>query len=67
MENAEGLVVIGSSLTTYSGYRFCLWAQRQQKPIVIINQGSTRTDSMATRRTDEDCSLVLKTWFQQVN
>ena len=67
MENAEGLVVIGSSLTTYSGYRFCLWAQRQQKPIVIINQGSTRADSIATGRTDEDCSLVLKTWFQQVN
>ena len=67
MENAEGLVVIGSSLTTYSGYRFCLWAQRQQKPIVIINQGSTRADSIAAGRTDEDCSLVLKTWFQQVN
>ena len=67
MENAKGLVVIGSSLTTYSGYRFCLWAQQQKKPIIIINQGATRADSIATERTDEHCGLVLKAWFQRVN
>tara|TARA_B110000196_G_scaffold79746_1_gene68470 strand:- start:2952 stop:3764 length:813 start_codon:yes stop_codon:yes gene_type:complete len=67
MRNAEGLVVIGSSLTTYSGYRFCLWAQQQNKPIVIVNQGATRADIIATQCTDENCSHVLKSWLQRVN
>ena len=67
MLNAKGLVVVGSSLTTYSGYRFCLWAQQQKKPIVIINQGATRADTMATQSTGENCSQVLESWLQRVN
>ena len=67
MLNAKGLVVVGSSLTTYSGYRFCLWAQQQKKPIVIINQGATRADTIATQCTDENCSQVLQNWLQRVN
>jgi NAD-dependent SIR2 family protein deacetylase len=67
MLNAKGLVVVGSSLTTYSGYRFCLWAQQQKKPIVIINQGATRADTIATQCTDENCSQVLENWLQRVN
>jgi NAD-dependent SIR2 family protein deacetylase len=47
--NADALLVIGSSLSAYSGYRFCLWARDQGKPIVIINQGVTRGSSLEAK------------------
>ena len=29
LEAADALLVVGSSLMVYSGYRFCVWAQAQ--------------------------------------
>ncbi|MGB1158700.1 MAG: NAD-dependent protein deacetylase [Porticoccaceae bacterium] len=66
MQEAEGLVVIGSSLTVFSGYRFCLWAQQQDKPIVILNEGQTRADPMATINYRGPCSPALQLWQQTV-
>jgi NAD-dependent SIR2 family protein deacetylase len=67
MLGASGLLVVGSSLSTYSGYRFCLWAKQQNKPIVIINQGETRADEIACERTNQNCSSVLQVWLNQVS
>ena len=67
MLGASGLLVVGSSLSTYSGYRFCLWAKQQNKPIVIINQGETRGDEIACERTNQNCSSVLQVWLNQVS
>ena len=47
---AELLLVLGSSLTVYSGYRFVVAARRAGKPIVIINDGPTRADAEADLR-----------------
>ena len=59
LEQARSLLVIGSSLKVYSGYRFCRWAQRMNKPIFIINPGHTRADAMATRYPlDADTALT---------
>jgi NAD-dependent SIR2 family protein deacetylase len=41
---AEVLLVIGSSLTVFSGYRFVYRAAERALPIVIINRGPTRGD-----------------------
>ena len=46
-DEGDCLMVVGSSLTVYSGRRFIYRAQQQQKPIGIINLGSTRADEMA--------------------
>lgn len=43
-----GLLVIGSSLMVYSGYRFCRQAQEHGQPIALLNLGRTRADDMAT-------------------
>jgi len=45
---ARALLVLGSSLTVMSGYRFVRHAARLGVPIVIINQGPTRGDEHAT-------------------
>lgn len=44
---ASALVVLGSSLTVMSGYRFVRHAARRTIPIAIINQGPTRGDALA--------------------
>ena len=44
---ARALVVLGSSLTVMSGYRFVRHAAKLAIPIVIINQGPTRGDAHA--------------------
>jgi len=56
-------LVVGSSLTTYSGYRFCLWAKKQGKPILIFNDGKTRADEMATVKKTGDCATLLQCWL----
>ncbi len=45
---AEALMVVGSSLTVFSGYRFVVQAAKEDKPIVILNDGETRGDALAT-------------------
>lgn len=63
LQKADGLVVVGSSLMTYSGYRFCLWAQQQGKPILILNEGKTRADAIATVKIGGSCATVLWCWL----
>ena len=47
----------------FSGYRFCLWASKQNKPIVIINDGQTRGDEIATITVAGSCGEVLQGWL----
>ncbi|MFJ5383787.1 NAD-dependent protein deacetylase [Cupriavidus sp. CER94] len=44
LDMADGMLVIGSSLTVFSGYRFCLWAAERGLPIAALNLGTTRAD-----------------------
>lgn len=50
LEASEALLVLGSSLTVMSGLRFVRRAVRDNKPVVIINDGATRGDDLATHR-----------------
>ncbi len=59
LEESEGLLVLGSSLMVYSGYRFCKWIKAQNKPLIIINKGLTRADDIADIKINDDCSAVL--------
>lgn len=59
LSDADALLVAGSSLMVYSGFRFCREAQRQNKPIAIVNNGVTRADDIATLKIDGDCGQRL--------
>jgi NAD-dependent SIR2 family protein deacetylase len=48
LRRARGLLVVGSSLQVYSGYRFCRWAAADGKPIALLNPGKSRADALAT-------------------
>lgn len=59
IDRADALLVAGSSLMLFSGYRFARQAIEQQKPIVIVNQGRTRADDIAALKVEADCGNVL--------
>jgi len=52
-EGAQGaLLVVGSSLTVMSGFRFVRRAAKAGTPVVIVNRGTTRGDELATYKLD---------------
>ena len=59
LERADAMLVIGSSLMVYSGYRFCEWAHQMDKPIVAINRGRTRADHLFSVKVEASCAAVL--------
>lgn len=58
-DRAELLLVAGSSLTVFSGYRFVRRAAERGVPVAIVNLGPTRGDPHAQLRIDERCGIVL--------
>jgi len=61
LRDSDALLVAGSSLMVYSGFRFCRDAQKRNQPIVIVNNGKTRADGFATLNIQGDCGHLLKT------
>lgn len=59
VDEAEALVVLGSSLQVFSGRRFVKQAYARDIPIVIVNRGETRADELATLKLDAGCAEVL--------
>ena len=59
LARAGGLLVVGSSLTVYSGFRFCRRAQELGLPIAAINDGVTRADDMLAVKAGGPCAEVL--------
>lgn len=59
VEQAAGLLVVGSTLMVYSGFRYADQAHREGKPVIAINQGVTRADALLTDKIEMDCSDAL--------
>lgn len=59
VEEAESLLVAGSSLTVMSGLRFVRQAARRGIPVLVVNRGATRADELADVRLDAGVSEVL--------
>ncbi len=56
---ADVLLVVGSSLAVYSGYRFVRGARERQQPVALVNLGDSRGDAHATVRVAAKASAVL--------
>lgn len=59
VDDADAMIVVGSSLTVMSGLRFARHAHRTGKPLVVINRGITRADDIADLKIDHYCGSVL--------
>ena len=60
LQQADALLVAGSSLMVYSGFRFALAMAAESKPIVAINRGRTRADHLLAMKVDADCGEALE-------
>jgi len=59
LDAADGMLVVGSSLMVWSGYRFARAAAERGIPIAILNIGPTRADELATLRIAAKCGEIL--------
>ncbi|HXS85911.1 MAG TPA: Sir2 family NAD-dependent protein deacetylase [Mycobacterium sp.] len=59
VERADALLIAGSSLTVFSGYRFVRHAAALGMPIAIVNRVPTRGDQHASVKVDGGCSELL--------
>lgn len=59
MEQADALLVVGSSLMVFSGFRFCRLAAQAGKPVLAINVGKTRADDLLSLKVELSAELVL--------
>jgi NAD-dependent SIR2 family protein deacetylase len=59
MERADALLVVGSSLMVYSGFRFARMAQAAGKKIAAINLGRTRADELLDIKIEESSERLL--------
>ena len=65
LARSDALLVVGSSLMVYSGFRFAREAAAQNIPIAIVNRGRTRADDLATVKLAEDCGSALESVVKQ--
>ena len=57
--DAEGLLVVGSSLMAYSAFRLCKAMVEQGKPVIAINLGKTRGDELLQVKIEASCERLL--------
>ena len=67
MERADALLVVGSSLMVYSGFRFCRMAAETGKPIAAVNLGKTRADHLLSLKIEGAAEQVLPALLEHMN
>lgn len=61
LEDADALLVVGSSLKVFSAMRLINLARARELPIAILNLGPTRADDLCDLRIDAPCTALLST------
>jgi NAD-dependent SIR2 family protein deacetylase len=59
LDESDAMLVVGSSLMVYSGFRFVQMAARAGIPIAAVNLGRTRADDLLALKVEEACESAL--------
>jgi len=59
LEQADAMLIVGTSLMVYSGFRFVQAAARRGIPIAAVNFGRTRADDMLQLKVEAACEAAL--------
>jgi len=59
LEAADAVLVVGSSLMVWSGFRFVRDAARAGKPVAAVNLGRTRADDLLALKVEQPCGAAL--------
>jgi NAD-dependent SIR2 family protein deacetylase len=59
LSESDAMLIVGSSLMVFSGYRFAHAAAKLEKPIAAVNLGRTRADPLLTLKIERPCADAL--------
>jgi NAD-dependent SIR2 family protein deacetylase len=59
LEKADAMLVVGSSLMVYSGFRFVEMAVGAGKPVAAVNVGRTRADELLALKVEQPSEAAL--------
>jgi NAD-dependent SIR2 family protein deacetylase len=59
LDEADAMLIVGSSLMVYSGFRFVQRAASLGKPVAAVNLGRTRADALLTLKAEAACESAL--------
>ena len=59
LDEADAVLIVGSSLMVYSGFRFVERAVSLGKPVAAVNLGRTRADALLALKAEEACESAL--------
>ncbi|MFM7569071.1 MAG: NAD-dependent protein deacetylase [Betaproteobacteria bacterium] len=59
LDQADAMLVVGSSLMVYSGYRYARRASERGIPIAALNIGRTRADELLSLKVEAACASAL--------
>jgi NAD-dependent SIR2 family protein deacetylase len=65
--DCDALLVVGSSLMVYSGFRFVREAAQQGIPVVAVNRGITRADDLLQEKVELDCVIALEAALRRLD
>lgn len=66
IEEAQGLLVVGSSLMAFSAFRLCRAIADEGKPLIAINLGKTRADELLDLKIEASCEVLLPALAQRL-
>lgn len=66
VEQAGALLIVGTSLMAYSSFRLCQEISRQGKPLLAINLGRTRADTLLATKLEGPCEQWLPQLAEQL-
>jgi NAD-dependent SIR2 family protein deacetylase len=59
LDRADAMLIVGSSLMIYSGFRFAQRAAANNKPMAAVNMGKTRADDLLAMKIERPCEEAL--------
>jgi NAD-dependent SIR2 family protein deacetylase len=59
LDQADAMLIVGSSLMVYSGFRFVQRGAGLGKPVAAVNLGRTRADALLALKAEESCESAL--------
>jgi len=63
----DALLVVGSSLMVFSGYRFVRAARRAARPVAVVNLGRTRADDEVDLKVEAPCGRALEALVERID
>lgn len=66
LEASDAVLIVGSSLMVYSGYRFAVRAAKLNKPIAAVNLGKTRADDLLALKIERDCVELMPDLLRRI-